>query len=155
MENTRLERTYVMVKPDGVQRGLVGEILSRFERRGYKLLALKLTSPSKSHLETHYADLSSKKFFPDLISYMLMGPVVAMVWQGTSVVSTGRKIVGATNPLDSAPGTIRGDFCIETGRNVIHASDSVENAEKEIKLWFSDSEIQSWSKVDEKWVYEV
>jgi nucleoside-diphosphate kinase len=155
MEDKRLERTYVMVKPDGVQRGLVGEIIARFEKRGYKLLALKLTSPSKQHLESHYADLSSRKFFPDLIAYMLMGPVVAMVWQGTSAVSTGRKIVGATNPLDSAPGTIRGDFCIETGRNIIHASDTVENAEKEIKLWFTDSEIQSWSKVDEKWVYEI
>jgi nucleoside-diphosphate kinase len=155
MEDKRLERTYVMVKPDGVQRGLVGEIIGRFEKRGYKLLAMKLTSPTKQLLESHYADLSSRKFFPDLIAYMLMGPVVAMVWQGTSAVSTGRKIVGATNPLDSAPGTIRGDFCIETGRNIIHASDSVENAEKEIKLWFSDSEVQTWSKVDEKWVYEI
>ena len=155
MEDKRAERTYVMVKPDGVQRGLVGDIIGRFEKRGYKLVAMKLTSPSKEHLESHYADLSSRKFFPDLIAYMLMGPVVAMVWQGTAAVSTGRKMLGATNPLDSAPGTIRGDFCIETGRNIIHASDSVESAEKEIKLWFSETEVQSWTKAEEKWVYEL
>ncbi len=154
-DNKRAERTYVMIKPDGVQRGLVGEVINRFEKRGFKLIAMKMTSPSKEHLESHYADLSSRKFFPDLIAYMLMGPVVAMCWQGTSAVLTGRKIVGATNPFESAPGTIRGDFCIETGRNIIHASDSVENAEKEIKLWFTETEVQSWSKVDEKWVYEI
>jgi nucleoside-diphosphate kinase len=153
--DSRKERTYVMIKPDGVQRGLVGTVINRFENRGYKLVALKMLSPSQELLENHYADLKSRKFFPSLISYMLMGPVVAMVWQGTAAVSTGRKIVGATNPLDSAPGTIRGDFCIETGRNIIHASDSVDNAEKEIKLWFSESEIQSWTKAEESWVYEL
>jgi nucleoside-diphosphate kinase len=151
----RQERTYVMIKPDGVQRGLVGTIINRFENRGYKLVALKMLSPSQELLENHYGDLKSRSFFPSLISYMLMGPVVAMVWQGTAAVSTGRKIVGATNPLDSAPGTIRGDYCIETGRNIIHASDSVDNAEKEIKLWFSETEVQSWTKAEEKWVYEI
>jgi len=151
----RQERTYIMIKPDGVQRGLVGTIISRFENRGYKLIALKMLSPSQELLENHYEDLKSRKFFPSLISYMLMGPVVAMVWQGTAAVVTGRKIVGATNPLDSAPGSIRGDYCIETGRNIIHGSDSVENAEKEIKLWFTESEIQSWTKAEEKWVYEI
>jgi nucleoside-diphosphate kinase len=150
----RQERSYVMIKPDGVQRGLVGAIIKRFETKGFKLLALKMVSPSKTHLESHYEDLKSKKFFPDLISYMLLGPVVAMVWQGRSVVATGRKMLGATNPLDSAPGTIRGDFCIETGRNIIHASDSVESAEKEIKLWFTPEEVQSWGKDEDKWIYE-
>jgi nucleoside-diphosphate kinase len=154
MEATQ-ERTFVMVKPDGVQRGLIGEIIGRFEKRGYKLVALKMTSPSKEHLETHYEDLKSKKFFPDLISYMLLGPVIAMVWQGKSVVATGRKIVGATNPFDSAPGTIRGDYCIETGRNIIHASDAVESAEKEIKLWFQDNEVNKWAKDEDKWLYEL
>ena len=153
--DARQERTYVMIKPDGVQRGLVGTIISRFENRGYKLIALKMLSPSQELLENHYEDLKSRKFFPSLISYMLMGPVVAMVWQGTAAVVTGRKIVGATNPLDSAPGSIRGDYCIETGRNIIHGSDSVENAEKEIKLWFTETEIQSWTKAEEKWVYEI
>ena len=154
-QDKRLERTFVMVKPDGVQRGLVGEVLRRFENRGYKLVALKMLSPSRELLETHYGDLKERKFFPSLISYMLMGPVVAMVWQGTSVVSTGRKIVGATNPLDSAPGTIRGDFCVETGRNIIHASDSVDNANNEIALWFTTGEVADWSRETDKWVYEL
>lgn len=155
MEDKRAERTFVMIKPDGVQRGLVGAIIKRFEKRGYKLIAMKMTSPSKEHLETHYEDLKSKKFFPDLINYMLMGPVVAMVWQGTAAVATGRKIVGATNPFDSTPGTVRGDFCIETGRNVIHASDAVESAEKEIKLWFTEEEVKPWNRDSDKWVYEI
>ena len=153
--DARAERTFVMVKPDGVQRGLVGEIIKRFENRGFKLVALKLASPSKEHLETHYGDLKTKKFFPDLISYMLMGPVVAMVWEGLTATSTGRKLVGETNPQNSLPGTIRGDFCLETGRNIIHASDSVDSAEKEIKLWFSSTEIQSWELATKKWVYEI
>ena len=155
MELNREERTYVMVKPDGVQRGLVGEIIKRFEQRGYKLVALKMCSPSKEHIEKHYSDLSTKKFFPSLVQYMLTGPVVATVWQGTSAVKVGRSIVGETDPIDSRPGTIRGDFCIEKGRNIIHASDSVDNAEKEINLWFSQEEVQKWSKIDEKMVYET
>lgn len=148
------ERTYVMIKPDGVHRGLVGTIIQRFEHRGYKLIALKMVTPSRELLENHYEDLKEKKFFPSLIEYMLMGPVVAMVWQGMSVVSTGRKIVGATNPLDSTPGTIRGDYCIDTGRNIIHASDKVEAAEREIGLWFTPAEVNTWAKHDEKLIYE-
>lgn len=155
MEVNRKERTYVMVKPDGVHRGLVGEIIKRFEQRGYKLVALKMLSPSQQHFEKHYADLSSKKFFPSLIQYMLTGPVVATVWEGTQAVKVGRLIVGETDPIESRPGTIRGDFCIEKGRNIIHASDSVDSAEKEINLWFSQEEQISWSKVDEKMVYEI
>lgn len=155
MEVDRKERTYVMVKPDGVHRGLVGEILKRFENRGYKLVALKMCSPTKEHVEKHYADLAGKKFFPGLVQYMLTGPVVATVWEGTSAVKVGRKIVGETDPIDSLPGTIRGDFCVEKGRNIIHASDAVDSAEKEINLWFTQEEIQSWNKVDEKMVYEI
>ena len=151
----RTERTYVMVKPDGVHRGLVGEILKRFETRGYKLVALKMLSPSREHVEKHYEDLKTKKFFPGLVDYMLTGPVVATVWEGTQAVKVGRKIVGETDPIESQPGTIRGDFCIEKGRNIIHASDSVDNANKEINLWFSQEEVQSWSKVDEKMIYEI
>ncbi len=154
MEINREERTFVMVKPDGVQRGLVGTIINRFESRGYKLMAMKMCSPTKEHLENHYADLKTKKFFPSLISYMLMGPVVTMVWQGTNAVKVGRSIVGATDPTESAPGTIRGDFCIEKGRNIIHASDAVTSAEHEIKLWFQD-EVQKWTRTSDAWVFEV
>merc|ERR1719464_126209 len=138
-----MERTYIMVKPDGVQRGLVGEIIKRFESKGYKLVAMKLTSPSKPHMEKHYEDLSGKKFFPGLIAYMTSGPVVAMVWEGANVVLEGRKMLGATMPSDSAMGTIRGDYCIEVGRNLCHGSDSVESANKEIALWFPEG-VQEW-----------
>lgn len=108
-----MERTYIMVKPDGVQRGLVGEIIKRFEQRGFQLLAMQMMQPNRELLEEHYKDLKGKGFFPSLIKYMESGPVVAMVWAGKSVVKTGRMMLGATNPLDSAPGTIRGDFCID------------------------------------------
>ena len=148
----RLERTYIMVKPDGVQRGIVGDIIARFEKKGFKLLALKLYSPTKELLEEHYRDLKDKPFFPDLVSYMLMGPVVSMIWQGREVVKTGRKMLGATNPLNSEPGTIRGDYCIESGRNIIHGSDSVESAEREIKLWFKPEEIQAYTRDADKWI---
>ena len=154
MEVNREERTYVMIKPDGVHRGLVGEILKRFEQRGYKLVALKMLTPSKEHFEKHYSDLSTKKFFPSLINYMLTGPVVATVWQGTQAVKVGRRIVGETDPVESLPGTIRGDYCIEKGRNIIHASDCVEAANKEIDLWFTKEEVQSWQKCDQNMVYE-
>lgn len=150
----KLERTYIMIKPDGVQRGFVGEIITRFEKKGFKLLALKLFSPTKQLLEEHYKDLKEKPFFPKLLDYMLMGPVVCMVWQGREVVKTGRKMLGATNPLNSEPGTIRGDYCIESGRNIIHGSDSVESAEREIKLWFKPEELQTYNKDNEKWLYE-
>jgi nucleoside-diphosphate kinase len=102
-----------MIKPDGVQRNLVGEIIKRFEAKGFKLVAMKLTAPGKEHMEKHYKDLSSKGFFAGLITYMTSGPVVAMVWEGVDAVATGRKMLGATMPSESAPGTIRGDFCIE------------------------------------------
>ena len=148
------ERTYIMVKPDGVQRGIVSDIISRFEKRGYQLVALKLTKPPRSLLEEHYSSLKSKPFFPKLMDYMTSGPVVAMVWQGKDVVATGRKMLGATNPLESAPGTIRGDFCIEVGRNICHGSDSVESAEREIGLWFSGDELISWASHSHDWLYE-
>ncbi|TMW69471.1 hypothetical protein Poli38472_001627 [Pythium oligandrum] len=147
------ERTYIMVKPDGVQRHLVGEIIKRFEAKGFKLVALKLVAPGKDHLEKHYADLAGKPFFPGLITYMTSGPVVAMVWEGTNVVAMGRKMLGATKPSDSEAGTIRGDFCVEVGRNVCHGSDSVESANKEIALWFPEG-LSEWNASDDDWVYE-
>merc|ERR1712029_174695 len=148
------EQTFIAVKPDGVQRGLVGEIIGRFERRGYKLAAIKLVTPSKEHLEKHYEDLKGKPFFNGLISYMASGPVCAMVWEGREACKVGRQLLGATNPMASQPRTIRGDFAIDVGRNVCHGSDGVDSAKKEIALWFKQEEINSWNKADERWVYE-
>ncbi|KZF20313.1 NDK-domain-containing protein [Xylona heveae TC161] len=148
------EQTFIAIKPDGVQRGLVGPIISRFESRGYKLAAIKLVTPSKAHLEQHYGDLKEKPFFPGLITYMLSGPICAMVWEGRDAVKTGRTLLGATNPLASAPGTIRGDFAIDVGRNVCHGSDSVETAKKEIALWFKDEEVVSYKSSQFDWIYE-
>mmetsp|Transcript_10505 Transcript_10505/g.13171 ORF Transcript_10505/g.13171 Transcript_10505/m.13171 type:complete len:155 (+) Transcript_10505:247-711(+) len=147
------EQTYIMIKPDGVLRNLVGEIIARFEAKGFKLVALKMMTPSKELLEQHYADLSGKAFFPGLISYMLSGPVVCMAWEGMGAVATGRKMLGATNPKDSEPGTIRGDLCIDIGRNICHGSDSVEAAEKEIALWFGEG-LNVYKQNGEHWVYE-
>ncbi|KAL2266453.1 hypothetical protein VTJ83DRAFT_5805 [Remersonia thermophila] len=148
------ERTFIAIKPDGVQRGLVGNIISRFETRGFKLVALKLVTPGKEHLEKHYSDLSSKPFFASLVEYMNSGPIVAMVWEGLDAVKTGRAMLGATNPLASAPGTIRGDFCLQMGRNVCHGSDSVESANKEIALWFKPEELLNWESAQKAWLYE-
>ncbi|KAJ2976300.1 hypothetical protein NQ176_g5035 [Zarea fungicola] len=152
--NMSNEQTFIAIKPDGVQRGLVGPIVSRFENRGFKLVAIKLVSPSKDHLESHYADLKGKPFFDGLIQYMLSGPICAMVWEGRDAVKTGRTILGATNPLASAPGTIRGDFAIDVGRNVCHGSDSVENAKKEIALWFEPKDLINWTSAQFNWIYE-
>ncbi len=143
-----------MIKPDGVQRGLVGKIIERFETKGLRLEAMKLCSPGKAHMEKHYADLSTKAFFARLVNYASSGPVCCMFWEGTNVVLTGRKMLGATKPFDSAPGTIRGDFCIDVGMNVCHGSDSVESADKEIALWFKPEEVTSWTHHGEAWVYE-
>ena len=148
------ERTYIMIKPDGVQRGLIGPIITRFEQRGFKLVAMKLVTPGKEHLQEHYKDLSGKGFFAGLIEYMNSGPVCAMVWEGDNAVATGRKMLGATKPFDSAPGTIRGDYCIDVGRNIIHGSDSVESANHEIALWFKPEELNNWQSHSNAWIYE-
>ncbi|MTV28636.1 nucleoside-diphosphate kinase, partial [Nitriliruptoraceae bacterium ZYF776] len=140
-------------KPDGVQRGLVGEIIGRFEKKGFSLKGLKLLTVDEAFAQKHYADLSSKPFFNGLVEYIVSGPVVAMVWEGKNVVTTGRKIIGATNPAESAPGTIRGDFAIDIGRNVIHGSDAVESAKKEIALWFPEG-VASWASSLHPWIYE-
>ncbi|SPO23709.1 probable YNK1 - nucleoside diphosphate kinase [Ustilago trichophora] len=139
---TATERSYVMIKPDGVSRQIVGEIISRFEKRGYQLVALKTVIPSEELAKEHYIDLAKKPFYAGLVSYITSGtPVVAMVWQGKDVIRQGRRLVGATNPQDAAPGSIRGDFCVSVGRNIIHASDSHESATKEIGLWFHEKEL--------------
>lgn len=148
------ERTFIMVKPDGVQRGLVGEIIKRFEAKGFKLVAFKLVWPSEDLVVKHYADLSSMPFFTGLVKYMSTGPVVPMVWEGLNVVKTGRQMLGATNPADSLPGTIRGDLCIQMARNIIHGSDAVESAKKEISLWFTENEVVEWTPVVKDWIYD-
>ena len=142
-----------MIKPDGVQRGLIGQIVARFEAKGFKLQAAKLMTPTRAHLEAHYADLSTKKFFPSLIDYMCSGPVFCMVWEGEGAVATGRVMLGATKPADSAPRTIRGDLCINVGRNICHGSDAVESAEAEIALWFPEG-VNAWESVSAPWIYE-
>uniref|UniRef100_A0A804LNF3 Nucleoside diphosphate kinase n=1 Tax=Zea mays TaxID=4577 RepID=A0A804LNF3_MAIZE len=131
----------------------IGEIISRFEKKGFYLKALKLVNVERSFAEKHYADLASKPFFQGLVDYIISGPVVAMVWEGKSVVTTGRKIIGATNPLASEPGTIRGDFAVDIGRNVIHGSDSIESANKEIALWFPEGPAD-WQSSQHPWIYE-
>ncbi|XP_055306644.1 nucleoside diphosphate kinase-like [Sitodiplosis mosellana] len=125
-----------MIKPDAVQRGLVGEIIKRFEMKGFKLIAMKFFRPTQELLQQHYAERS---FFPALMEYMGSGPVVSMVWEGLNIVRSGRQMMGATNPANALPGTIRGDFSIQTGRNIIHGSDAVETANKEIALWFAET----------------
>jgi len=148
------ERSFIMLKPDAVQRGLTGQIIGRFEKKGFKLIAMKFVQASQDLLKRHYADLSKKPFFPELIRYMTSGPVVPMVWEGLNVVKTGRLMLGETNPRDSKPGTIRGDFCIDVGRNICHGSDSVESATKEIQMWFGNIELASWRPVAIPWIYE-
>lgn len=151
--HVNMERTYIMIKPDGVQRGLIHKVIERFEQRGFYLKAMKMQMVTKEHAEKHYADLSSKPFFAGLVTYMCSGPVVCMVWEGKDVVKTGRKIIGATNPLASEPGSLRGDFCIEVGRNVIHGSDAVESAQHEIGLWFPEG-VCEYEHALQKWIYE-
>nr|CCC54213.1 putative nucleoside diphosphate kinase [Trypanosoma vivax Y486] len=148
------ERTFIAVKPDGVQRGLVGAIISRFENKGYKLVGLKMLLPSSEQAKQHYGDLASKPFFKDLVEYFSSGPIVGMVWEGLNVVRGGRVLLGATNPADSQPGTIRGDFAIDVGRNVCHGSDSVENAKREIEFWFKPEELMNWTSHSAKQIYE-
>ncbi len=148
------EQTFVMVKPDGVQRGLVGEIVARFERKGLTLRAMKMITIQKALAEQHYAEHKGKGFYDSLISYITSGPVVAMVWEGDNAVEVARTMMGATDPAKSAPGTIRGDFGMFTGRNVIHGSDSPESARREINLFFNDYELQEYDKMGQEWLYE-
>jgi len=148
------ERTFIMVKPDGVQRGLVGDIIRRFEQRGYKLFALKMVQAPRALLENHYEEHKGKKFYEPLLTYIGSGPVVAMVWEGLNIISVGRKMLGATDPAKSDPGTIRGDYAIVTGRNIVHGSDSEKSAKREIDLWFRPDEVANWPHTAERWIYE-
>ncbi|KEG02458.1 nucleoside diphosphate kinase b, putative [Plasmodium vinckei vinckei] len=148
-----MEKSFIMVKPDGVQRGLVGVVIKRFERRGYKLIAIKIVNPTEEILKEHYKELSEQSFFQKLVDYISKGPVVAMVWEGMDIVKQGRKIIGETNPLNSSVGTIRGDFCLEVSRNAVHGSDSVASANREINIWFKAEELIQWKSHSNDWVY--
>ena len=149
-----MEQTFIMIKPDGVQRGLVGDVISRMERKGFTLMGMKLMKVSRDLAEQHYAVHKEKPFFPGLVEFITSGPVVAMVWAGEGVVSGARKLIGATNPITAEPGTIRGDYGIVVGRNLIHGSDAVETGQSEIKLWFREDELVSWEPSMTPWLYE-
>ncbi|TSK87534.1 Nucleoside diphosphate kinase, mitochondrial [Bagarius yarrelli] len=148
------ERTLVAVKPDGVQRRLIGQVIERFERRGFRLVGLKMVQVSEELLAQHYVNLHKKPFYPSVLRYMTSGPVVAMVWEGHNVIKSTRTLVGHTNPAEAAPGTLRGDFSVHVGRNIVHASDSPEVAQKEISLWFQRSELIDWVCCDHAIMYD-
>ena len=149
-----IEKTFVMVKPDGVQRGLVGKIVQRFEERGLKICAMKMMKIPKELAERHYGEHKGKGFYEPLLSYITSGPVVCMMLEGENAVAVVRTMMGKTNPQDAAPGTIRADFSQVTGRNIVHGSDSSESAKREINLFFNDYEIQKYEKIDEAWLFE-
>lgn len=149
-----MERTFIAIKPDGVQRNLVGEIIGRFEAKGFTLVGLKMIKPSQELAETHYGVHKERPFFRGLVDFFTSGPLIAMVWEGEGVVAAGRLMIGATNPLTSNPGTIRGDFGVSVGRNIIHGSDALETAQSEIALWFKEDELVDWTPVGTPWLYE-
>lgn len=149
-----MEQTLVLVKPDGVQRGLIGEIISRLERRGLRVVAAKFMPVSIELAEKHYAVHKGKPFYENLIKYITSGPVMAMVWEGPNAIAAVRQTMGDTRPTEAPPGSIRHDFALEIGRNLTHASDTVENGKKEIALWFNPTELVSWSRSVDEWVFE-
>jgi len=149
-----MERTLILVKPDGVQRGLIGEIVGRFERRGLKLVGMKFMQISRELAEQHYAVHRERPFYGSLVDYITSGPVVAMAWEGKDAIAAARSTMGATNPVAAAPGTIRGDFGMEIGRNLVHGSDTPENAVKEVNLFFGADELVEWNRVTDAWIRE-
>jgi nucleoside-diphosphate kinase len=149
---TNQERTFLAVKPDGVQRGLIGDIIA-FEKRGYKLVGLKMVWPTLEMAESHYADLSKKGFFAGLTNFFSSGPIVCMCWEGKDIINQGRQMLGETQPLASKPGSIRGDFSIDLGRNICHGSDSPEAAAHELTMWFPEG-VNDWNKAVDSSVYE-
>jgi nucleoside-diphosphate kinase len=149
-----VERTFIAIKPDGVQRHLVGEIIRRFEAKGFTLVGLKMMQVSRELAEQHYAVHQGKPFFPGLINFITSAPVIAMVWEGENVVTAARNLIGATNPTTANTGSIRGDFGVSIGRNLIHGSDAIETAKTEIALWFKDEELVDWEPIRQSWLYE-
>ncbi|MBX0356219.1 nucleoside-diphosphate kinase [Halobacillus sp. Nhm2S1] len=148
-----MEKTFLMVKPDGVQRNLIGDITARFERKGFKLAGAKLMAIPTELAEEHYGEHKEKPFFGELVDFITSGPVFAMVWEGEDVIATARTMMGATKPAEAAPGTIRGDYGVTVGKNVIHGSDSKESAEREIGLFFSEKELVDYEKDSLSWIY--
>ncbi len=149
-----MERTLVLVKPDGVERGLIGEVTSRLERRGLRLVAAKFMRVSQGLAERHYAVHKGKPFYDGLLKYITSAPVMAMVWEGPNAIAAVRQTMGATRPTDAAPGTIRHDFALDVGRNLTHASDSLENGVNEIALWFKPDELVDWKREADPWIFE-
>lgn len=149
-----MEKTLVLVKPDGVQRGLIGEVIARLERRGLRLIGAKFMWVSQELARAHYAEHVGKGFFEDLIVYITSAPVMAMVWEGPKAVDAVRQTMGSTKPTEAAPGTIRHDFALQIGRNLTHASDKVETGEKEVALWFKPEELVSWGRANDVWFFE-
>ena len=149
-----MERTLVLIKPDGVQRGLIGEIIARLEKRGLRLVGAKFIQVSQDLAETHYAIHKGKPFYEGLITYITSAPVMAMVWEGPNAVVAVRQTMGATRPTEAAPGSVRHDFGLEVGRNLTHASDSVENGQLEVSLWFTDEELVDWGRALDPWIFE-
>ena len=147
-----MEKTYLMVKPDGVQRGLIGEIIGRFERKGFQLVGAKMMQLTRAQAETHYAEHQGKPFFEELVTFITSGPVFGMVWQGDNVIATSRAMMGKTNPLDAPTGSIRGDYAVHTGLNIIHGSDSPESAEREINHFFQPNEVLNYSREIGRWI---
>lgn len=148
-----MEKTFLMIKPDGVQRNLIGSIVKRFEDKGFTLAGSKLMQISNDLAETHYGEHKERPFFGELVEFITSGPVFAMVWEGEDVIKTARTMMGATNPQDAAPGTIRGDHGVTVGKNIIHGSDSTESAEREINLFFKEAELVDYKKQDDNWIY--
>lgn len=149
-----MERSFVLVKPDGVQRGLIGEILSRLENRGLRLIAAKFMSVDRELAEIHYAIHKGKPFYDGLIEYITSGPVLAMVWEGPGAIGAIRQTMGSTHPTEAAPGSVRHDFGLEVGRNLTHASDGPDTARTEIDLWFDENELVSWDRDADRWIFE-
>ena len=149
-----MERSLVLVKPDGVQRGLIGEVLARLERRGLRLVAARFMNVSQALAETHYAVHKGKPFYEGLIQYITSAPVMAMVWESPNAIGAVRQTMGATRPTEAAPGSVRHDFALEVGRNLTHASDSVETGIQEVELWFRPEEIVEWKRDTDRWVFE-
>lgn len=148
-----MEKTFIMVKPDGVQRGLIGDIVNRFEQKGFTLVGAKLMEVSEELAKEHYGEHKERPFFGELVDFITSGPVFAMVWEGENVIHTSRLMIGATNPQEADPGSIRGDYAITVGKNIIHGSDSPESAEREINLFFNESDVINYTKQEDTWIY--
>ena len=149
-----MERTFVAIKPDGVQRGLIGDVISRLERRGLKLVAIRLMQVDEDLAGRHYAEHVDRPFFSSLVSFITSGPIVAMIWEANNAVALARQTMGATNPGDAPPGTIRGDLGVDIGRNIVHGSDSLESAEREIGLFFGADDALDYARTADQWIIE-